>query len=120
MGGGIHPPVDDIPGRLIGERVGVAAYEAAVPYFNLEAVQTETVPAAVFSLHPNPVNAGGVIQLDLPENSQVIITTYDLLGKPIQQGVVTNATWTAPKQSGIYLIEIRDGSDRKVQRLVVD
>ena len=27
--GGIHPPADDIPGRLIGERVGIAAFHLA-------------------------------------------------------------------------------------------
>jgi hypothetical protein len=32
--GGIHPPADDIPGRLIGEKVGVEAFRFAVPYFN--------------------------------------------------------------------------------------
>ena len=32
--GGIHPPADDIPGRLIGEQVGVNAFEHAVGYFN--------------------------------------------------------------------------------------
>ena len=31
--GGIHPPADDIPGRLIGERVGIAAFHLAERYF---------------------------------------------------------------------------------------
>ena len=31
--GGIHPPADDIPGRLIGEQVGVAAFHLAERYF---------------------------------------------------------------------------------------
>ena len=31
--GGIHPPADDIPGRLIGEQVGVAAFDLAERYF---------------------------------------------------------------------------------------
>jgi hypothetical protein len=32
--GGIHPPMDDIPGRLIGAQVGVAAFELAEAYYN--------------------------------------------------------------------------------------
>lgn len=32
--GGIHPPVDDIPGRRIGEQVGIDAFELATRYFN--------------------------------------------------------------------------------------
>jgi len=31
--GGIHPPADDIPGRLIGEKIGKAAYAFAQDYF---------------------------------------------------------------------------------------
>jgi len=31
--GGIHPPADDIPGRLIGEKVGIAAFNLAAQYF---------------------------------------------------------------------------------------
>ncbi len=32
--GGIHPPADDIPGRLIGEKIGVGAFDLAETYFN--------------------------------------------------------------------------------------
>jgi hypothetical protein len=31
--GGIHPPADDIPGRLIGARIGVRAFRLAARYF---------------------------------------------------------------------------------------
>jgi hypothetical protein len=32
--GGIHPPADDIPGRIIGEQIGIDAYNLARQYFN--------------------------------------------------------------------------------------
>ncbi len=32
--GGIHPPVDDIPGRLLGEKIGTAAFALAREYFD--------------------------------------------------------------------------------------
>ncbi len=32
--GGIHPPADDIPGRLIGEQIGVKAFALAEGYFS--------------------------------------------------------------------------------------
>ena len=32
--GGIHPPVDDLPGRVIGEKVGVQAYNYGKKYFS--------------------------------------------------------------------------------------
>ena len=31
--GGIHPPVDDLPGRIIGEKVGIQAYNFGKKYF---------------------------------------------------------------------------------------
>lgn len=31
--GGIHPPADDIPGRLIGEQIGISAFGLAEDYF---------------------------------------------------------------------------------------
>jgi len=33
--GGIHPPVDDLPGRLIGEEIGINAFNFSLTYFNL-------------------------------------------------------------------------------------
>ena len=32
--GGIHPPIDDIPGRIIGDKIGNDAYALANEYFN--------------------------------------------------------------------------------------
>ena len=32
--GGIHPPIDDIRGRIIGEKIGIEAFNLAMNYFN--------------------------------------------------------------------------------------
>lgn len=32
--GGIHPPADDVPGRIIGEQIGIDAFSLAESYFN--------------------------------------------------------------------------------------
>jgi len=32
--GGIHPPADDIPGRIIGKKIGISAFEKALCYFS--------------------------------------------------------------------------------------
>lgn len=50
--GGIHPPADDIPGRLIGEQIGIDAYNFALPYFNSDPNPTETDDTIV--IYPNP------------------------------------------------------------------
>jgi len=50
--GGIHPPADDIPGRLIGEKIGVEGFDFAVLYFNGIKEIEENVD---FVIYPNPV-----------------------------------------------------------------
>ena len=70
--GGIHPPADDLPGRLIGERIGQHAFEFALPYFQSErttAVMSEELGEVM--VYPNPIT-----------NSQSIVvrnTTADLV-----------------------------------------
>ena len=49
--GGIHPPADDIPGRIIGEKVGREAYDFAVPYFNSDEIITTNDEVVIY---PNP------------------------------------------------------------------
>lgn len=58
--GGIHPPADDISGRLMGEKIGKAAYRFAVPYFYPEEEVENGIPLIVF---PNPARPSDVISL---------------------------------------------------------
>jgi hypothetical protein len=50
--GGIHPPADDIPGRLIGIEVAEDTWSFALPYFSDEASPIE--PGATVKVYPNP------------------------------------------------------------------
>ncbi len=69
--GGIHPPADDMPGRVIGEKVGIDAFRLAELYFNGQAstVAVETLPiadrSARLELYPNPVSSGQQLQLSV-------------------------------------------------------
>jgi hypothetical protein len=42
--GGIHPPADDIPGRLMGDRIGAGAFHLALTYFNDHIHEAEGPP----------------------------------------------------------------------------
>ena len=49
--GGIHPPIDDVRGRLIGEKIGVEAYNMSISYFNgtlSDVVYDENLPLKIF------------------------------------------------------------------------
>jgi hypothetical protein len=51
--GGIHPPADDIPGRLIGREIGIDAFNFAEKYFEGKA-NAPTFEAEV-TVFPNPI-----------------------------------------------------------------
>lgn len=55
--GGIHPPADDIPGRLIGAKVGVQAFNFALPYFDSSVLSLrENTSNTLSQVFPNPTN----------------------------------------------------------------
>jgi len=69
--GGIHPPVDDIPGRLIGEEVGEEAFNHARKYFENRVVgMRENIVSERTSIYPNPANTGSLLHIKLPVDRQ--------------------------------------------------
>ncbi|MCL2097528.1 MAG: carboxypeptidase regulatory-like domain-containing protein [Bacteroidales bacterium] len=73
------------------------------------------------TVYPNPVNAGGILNLSLPEElNNLTVNIYDLNGNLVrQQKAIYNAV-IMPHQSGMYIIEIQlpDGM-KHVQQVVV-
>jgi hypothetical protein len=77
--GGIHPPADDIPGRLIGERIGTDAFLFAEQYFTGQVTSVEQTPsreiAASVNIFPNPVLSGETLTLALTLSpSEVVLS----------------------------------------------
>ena len=74
--GGIHPPVDDIPGRLIGEKIGLQALNFAEQYF------TKTTPpdtVSGFKLFPNPTTC--VVQIEYEFDGSLPIRVLHMDGR---------------------------------------
>jgi len=89
--GGIHPPVDDIPGRKIGMKIGPDAVALAEKYFTgqvLSAAEQNnngTVPM-VWSLsqnYPNPFNPSTTISFTVPVQAKVTLTVFDIVGRSV-------------------------------------
>ncbi|PWI31297.1 hypothetical protein DI383_01090 [Flavobacteriaceae bacterium LYZ1037] len=107
--GGIHPPADDIPGRIIGEEIGVEAYDFAVPYFTSPTIGIEEY--ALSSIFPNPVNSGEVINISnaKPDNRYEL---FDVSGRYIKithtdfnyQNGSARVTIPASTSSGVYFL----------------
>lgn len=86
-------------------------------------------PTATFRLHeafPNPFNSSAMLTLELPKESFVRITVYDILGREvralmngIQPGGTHGVTIDASGlQSGVYLCRVEAGEWSDVKKLV--
>ena len=127
--GGIHPPADDIPGRLMGIEVGVKAFRESEAYFNNQRTGlTELVNSATqFKVYPNPV-VDDYLTIELKHSgnqAEVLIQWIDLFGKVVKtDGAVINETGQNIRlsmtglASGIYVLNVA-GSDWSANQKVV-
>ncbi|HEA21214.1 MAG TPA: T9SS type A sorting domain-containing protein [Pricia antarctica] len=81
--GGIHPPADDLKGRLIGEKIGKEAYDFAVQYFNSQEEST-LVEITKTTIYPNPT-ANEVHVVVANHKEPYTLALFDLTGKLILQ-----------------------------------
>jgi hypothetical protein len=95
---------------------------------------TLTVPNT-FTLHPaypNPFNPITSLRYDLPEQAQITLTVFDLMGRQITQLVNTtqdvgykSVQWNAtnsfgkPVSAGVYLYQIRAGEFVQTKKMVL-
>jgi len=129
--GGIHPPADDIPGRLIGEKIGVDAFLHAERYFLGQVTGIEQAPsvqtAHTAKVYPNPISSGKLltVEINLPA-SNVVMKLYNVLGQLVQtrtvqitqnqQSITLNMNAMA---SGLYLLRIIGNSWESSHRVLI-
>ena len=85
--GGIHPPVDDIPGRRIGVLVGEDAMDKAFDLFEEDASSTDEAGTAArggLRIFPNPA-VGQQFSVLLPDALPHELIVYDALGKVVRR-----------------------------------
>jgi hypothetical protein len=111
--GGIHPPADDIPGRLIGEKVANDAFDFAVPYFRGDVIENDSAEQIVY---PNPVIKNEVFITN--SSQEDIITIFDVRGRQVnilkkqfnEFGSVTKLVIPEGTASGLYFLNINNDS----------
>jgi hypothetical protein len=111
--GGIHPPSDDIPGRLIGEAIGRETYDFAVPYFNSTIFTPSNGDSMVY---PNPVIAKEVFVTHTAANDK--FTLFDIQGRIIQlreksyndNNGVTRLQFPESTSAGFYILRVNSTS----------
>lgn len=110
--GGIHPPMDDIPGRIIGEQIGIDAFRFAETYFSKI---IEIVPESKMYLFPNPVTRLNEITITNTIGNEEFIL-FDLFGRniPISKSFNEDNFRTIIKisnlSSGIYILKTKNKS----------
>ena len=79
--GGIHPPADDIPGRLMGIEVGMEAFDFARTYFEGLVTGVEEAAQQLVAVYPNPSHSG-MVSLHIPFDAEdVTINVIDVEGR---------------------------------------
>ncbi|MDX2305584.1 MAG: T9SS type A sorting domain-containing protein [Microscillaceae bacterium] len=116
--GGIHPPIDDIPGRIIGEKVGIDAFQKAEKHFKepITPIEDPLVQQEWLKAYPNPSPDGNVF-VEVSERSQIRI--FDVLGKTLSVGEISeNTTLNFPK-AGIWFIQVSTDKREVVKKIII-
>lgn len=99
--GGIHPPADDIRGRLIGMEIGVNAFNFAEQYFTKQ--DTTIVAPQEYRVFPNPTNCA--VQLEFDYEGDLAVRVIAMDGRMVRSSTLTFRN----NQSFINLNGLNDG-----------
>jgi len=125
--GGIHPPADDIPGRLMGIDIGFNAFQKADDLFNDQISSTAETTALENSLllTPNLISAGQQINVswDASLAKVNVIRVFDLNGalRAIEKNITGNTALIESDNlsSGNHIVVLKTDIGRVTQKLIV-
>ena len=128
--GGIHPPIDDIPGRIIGEKIGIQSFNKAKRYFDGTVVSTNEVEidqSQILSVTPNPVQKGMGFSVNYSsEYRKVKLELLDIMGRRVYSHDLNNEelehgqfTISTHLQSGIYVLSVKSGNKIATRKIEV-
>ena len=118
--GGIHPPIDDIRGRVIGDKIGKEAYNLAVQYFDATLSTTENNLENDIVIYPNPV----LDQLNIQTNNfkEYTVEIYNINGSLLKTTAITNnkAINISGLSSGMYIAKFiaTDSKEVTIKKLI--
>ena len=109
--GGIHPPIDDIRGRIIGEKIGSDAFDLAQEYFNAK----ECIDCDPVSIYPVPFQDNLTIYIENVASTKVEFYSLDG-GKIFEKNFNPTAnifSFEIPEiASGVYVVKLSDNKNK--------
>lgn len=116
--GGIHPPVDDIPGRIMGREVGIDAFAFAKKHFEGQAPRKNRgLAQEVLPVYPNPSTAETGFYLENTFSSEVVLQLLDLNGveqlRKVYPATTKEAFLFLPAEGlspGVYMVRLVDAN----------
>jgi hypothetical protein len=82
--GGIHPPADDIPGRIMGEKIGLRAYDYGISFFSGSTSTDELIEESKINVFPNPIPNNSVLSIKIDSDLLLqVVDIYDLSGQVV-------------------------------------
>ena len=124
--GGIHPPADDIPGRIIGAKIGNQAFNYAENFFSGDVPSTFGVNDSGITIGPNPVARGSEMRITIFRD--IVDYEFKVLqanGSEVTSVNITQednslALDTSGLPSGVYLLHIRTSAWAETIRFLVN
>jgi hypothetical protein len=117
--GGIHPPADDIPGRLMGMVIGPDAFDKAKELFQGAITNANTENRNEITVYPNPVMNS--TQINPSGDNLDLIKLLDGNGREIlnikSKGKFFNLN-LSDLPSGMYFLEVETVRNRAMKKLV--
>ncbi len=122
--GGIHPPIDDIPGRKIGKDIGIEAFEYARSFFTEEVVTS--VPdyfSDELVMYPNPLDQDQ-LNFRIPGKDKLIhVSIFDVRGVALFEEEVRPVNGMATLDlsrlgQGMYIMKLTGKTSEFTQKLI--
>ena len=115
--GGIHPPMDDMPGRLIGIKIGQEALAFAEKYFTKPPSPPDSTDVAGLSIFPNPTDC--VVQIEYAYDGALPVKLYSADGRLVlsqdlvfnENAAILNLGGLTP---GVYMLEGRGEDNHRL------
>lgn len=123
----VMPNVDSSNCRIIVEAVGNIFYNVNLSEFEIEAqLSVEENFLSNLNIYPNPNNGEFSIEFDSFANDALVLNVYDIRGRIVYTKTLANEGRVAENirlnnvQSGLYMVQISNGSNKTTKKLIVN